>query len=699
MNLNDISTQCFILALFIRDDGERFLLGTGAYEFKESQLHFAANTMANDVVEVQGNDGYMLAGQVRRPNTQVFDGYIGDASITKAEVEGYRRQFFAFFQKNHFYTVIYIFPNGSAIQRRRGFIVDCGEVKELYQLFPEYHIGMNFEDVNYYKYNEDSDGHEIYGKSAIVGLSTDMVGGLVWEDMVVDTQTKTGVNITFNGSFADEFVGLKMLGDTTQQTYTGKNKFDDTTATDTQYGLTVSGDTNGFTINGTIGTSEGRIFIGEATLPAGTYTVMLEYLSGLGESKGWLYTTKTGWARPTTTEMVVSSSSPRLNTTFTLTEQATIYYGFYAVAGRSYTDFKARMSIVSGSTADFDYEPYVGGTYSPNPDYPQEVNVVSGTQTITVSDGGSNSETYTLALGSIELCKIGTYQDYIYKSGDDWFVHKEIKKRNLTDYKDLAWWVSGTHVVKINWATLGDSDFVKPNNIDTAGFMISNYFTNTTSRNLYDGTVAVGCGIGNDGLYFSNNDWSVNDFKTFITNNTVYIYNVLATATDTQITDSTLVGQLDAVVSGGSYNGNTIISVSGDLASPLEVQAKCGSGGGVEWDSDGAVWEDGGGGLTTVSVDSIENVYPVWKVVGPTNNPTLENTTTGTTISYNGNVANGQTLVVDMLNETAKLNGTSVIGNISGSWMSFAPGNNRVSYTATNSTAPDSTIEWQEIVG
>lgn len=303
MNLDEIEKQGFILALFIRDDGQRFLLGTGAYEFKEDQLHFAANTMTNDVVEIQGNDGYMLAGQVRRPTTQVFDGYIGDASVNRPEVETYRRDFFAFFLKNHFYTVVYIFPNGSAIQRRRGFIVDCGEVKELYQIFPEYHIGMNFEDVNYYKYSEDSDGHEIYGKSATVGLSLDGYGGLIWD----------------------------------------------------------------------------------------------EY--------------------------------------------------------------------------------------------------------------------------------------------------------------------------------------------------------------------------------------------------------------------------------------------------------------GVVWDSYGAEWEEGGGGVTTVSVDSIENVYPVWKVVGPTNNPTLENITTGTTISYSGNVAVGQTLVVDMLNETAKLNGTSVIGNISGKWLEFAPGNNRVSYTATNSTAPSSTIEWQEIVG
>ena len=66
MELADITTKCYILTLFIRDDGERFLLGSGAYEFKQNQLHFITNTVQSDLVEVQGNDGVLLAGQVRR---------------------------------------------------------------------------------------------------------------------------------------------------------------------------------------------------------------------------------------------------------------------------------------------------------------------------------------------------------------------------------------------------------------------------------------------------------------------------------------------------------------------------------------------------------------------------------------------------------------------------------------------------------
>lgn len=182
MSVKGVTEKCWILALFVRDDGERLLLGGGAYEFKEGQQHFVANSMQNDVVEVQGNDGVLVAGQVRRASTQSFDGFIGDATVPGSDVELYREQFVAFFAKNHFFTVIYIFPNGTAIKRRQGFIVDAPEVQELRQIHPEYHVALNFEDVNYYRYLEDADGQEIYGQMASLWLYNASGGGLVWDE-------------------------------------------------------------------------------------------------------------------------------------------------------------------------------------------------------------------------------------------------------------------------------------------------------------------------------------------------------------------------------------------------------------------------------------------------------------------------------------------------------------------------------------
>lgn len=179
--ITSVTPACWILALFVRDDNERFLLGSGAYEFKEKQQHFNANSIENDIVEIQGNDGALIAGQVRRASTQTFEGFVGDATTTKAQVETYRRSFLSFFAKKHFYTVIYVFADGTAIQRKRGFLVDAPEVKEIWQKFPEYHVGLNFEDVNYYQYDEDEQGQEIYGKTATVTPSGVQSGGEVWD--------------------------------------------------------------------------------------------------------------------------------------------------------------------------------------------------------------------------------------------------------------------------------------------------------------------------------------------------------------------------------------------------------------------------------------------------------------------------------------------------------------------------------------
>ena len=180
MSVN-ITSKAWILALFIRDDGERFVLGKGAFEFKDSQQHFVANNYVNDVVDVQGNDGQLLAGQVRRAASQPFNGYVGDFGTTKTQTEIYRRNFFSFFQKNHFYTVVYVFENGDAIKRQRGYITEAPEVQEIDQKSPEYHVALNFEDVNYYPYSEDADGQEIMADSVDVEVSGIGQGGLIWD--------------------------------------------------------------------------------------------------------------------------------------------------------------------------------------------------------------------------------------------------------------------------------------------------------------------------------------------------------------------------------------------------------------------------------------------------------------------------------------------------------------------------------------
>ena len=179
MNLADITSKGWILALFVRDDDERLLLGDGWFDFTQSLQHFQPNTIANDIVELQGTDGQLLAGQVRRAGAQTFNGYIGDNTVSQTEIENKRKEFLSFFSTKHFFKVIYVFADGSAIARKRGYLVEAPSVPEMWQKFPSYNVALNFEDVNYYEYAEDADGNEIFANSAEINLVSVLSGGLI----------------------------------------------------------------------------------------------------------------------------------------------------------------------------------------------------------------------------------------------------------------------------------------------------------------------------------------------------------------------------------------------------------------------------------------------------------------------------------------------------------------------------------------
>lgn len=384
MAISGVNPKCFILALFVRDDGARFLLGDDPFEFKDNQLHFQQNTMANDVVEVQGNDGYLLAGQVRRPGTQVFDGYVCNGTNSKEEVEVKRRAFLQFFRRSHFYKVIYVFPNGTAIQRKQGFLVDDPTVQELYQQYPAYHVALNFEDVNYYTYEEDDQGHEIYAKEAIVPLARGgATGGLIWDNYGIVWEDPWSLPLSISGKqfqilnnagAVAPIENAQLQGDTYQQTYSGKNLYQSIGATSNGItGMLLADGT--LQINGTA-TSNSSNFTAHASisLPAGTYTFSLTKAapfrilmrSNLGQNH-WVIE-----AGQTSVTQTVTSGITEL-----------WVWGYNLTSGNSY-NLDIGFQLEEGSSAT-SFEPYVGGIPAPSPDYPQAVQTVTGEQTVQVT--------------------------------------------------------------------------------------------------------------------------------------------------------------------------------------------------------------------------------------------------------------------------------------------------------------------------
>lgn len=179
---------------------------------------------------------------------------------------------------------------------------------------------------------------------------------------------------------------------------------------------------------------------------------------------------------------------------------------------------------------------------TPTPDSPVSVQTVAGTQVVSIADG-TNTQNFTVDLGSIELCKIGTYQDYIYKSGDDWYVHKAVGKKEILSVNSIY---SSAGVGYIG-AQVNVTEMLS--NSRTNGY--SNRFTPINSPSGAT-TEGITFGAGNKTIYIVLKDSRMEsstgaNWNAWLASNNTIVYYPLATPTDTQITDNTLIGQLNDV--------------------------------------------------------------------------------------------------------------------------------------------------------
>lgn len=187
---------------------------------------------------------------------------------------------------------------------------------------------------------------------------------------------------------------------------------------------------------------------------------------------------------------------------------------------------------------------------------------------------GASASAYE-AYSALELCKIGDYQDYIYKDGTDWKIHKAIGKiveNGSQDWYRLSTAISGKYMLDTDIAGMlpSTSQAVAP-------LVFCSHFTPKSFNDLHDNcTIGIsGRQTGRDGVYiFDNVHNDASSFKTWLQTNPMAIYYVLATATDTTITEPTLIAQLEAILAGGTQAGaNTItLTPSAGATGTLEVE-------------------------------------------------------------------------------------------------------------------------------
>ena len=191
---------------------------------------------------------------------------------------------------------------------------------------------------------------------------------------------------------------------------------------------------------------------------------------------------------------------------------------------------------------------------------------------------GSTATSYAAYFAPIELCKIGDYQDSIYKSSGKWYVRKETGKRTYTA-GDITIAASDTYS-NVRYAQFPKGADNKQYGNYTYGDII-NFFTHGINMG------AVPAGGWNsyisDGLIYNSamqdNYWCSFSKSTVLATmqeklNGMVAYYVLATPTDTEITNAALIAQLEVILAGGTQAGaNTIaLTPSAGATGTLEVE-------------------------------------------------------------------------------------------------------------------------------
>lgn len=376
------------------------------------------------------------------------------------------------------------------------------------------------------------------------------------------------------------------------------------------------------------------VMLGECGLVNGESYVLSTNKSASGlEVRVELYNNNT-WIRSLVT------SATQTAVTYDLSGGNRIRFGIFVTNGTSIdiTDYKIQLENNNTKT---DYVPYTNQKY--------EVDLPVG----------------------LELCKIGTYQDYLYKDNGKWYKHSEIRKVVLNGGED-------------GWIALGMANCVgyyrafanvlMPSSAGIVGNGITNYFSIASPSSNW--TTPVGtpsfC-INNTGnnIRFSFGE-TTNDlagFKTWLSTHNTTLYYVLATPIETEITDTNLIEQLDNLSNAMSYDGTTNIGqVNNDK--PFIISA-------------GAVQS----GTNEITINNIGNVYskPLIALEGSGNvDIYLDDTQI-----LKANVESKMNIDIAQLEaynpDTMTLLNRQVIGNYNS--MTFQPGNNKLTINGSLSKA------------
>ena len=183
-------------------------------------------------------------------------------------------------------------------------------------------------------------------------------------------------------------------------------------------------------------------------------------------------------------------------------------------------------------------------------------------------------QAYPINLGSLELCKISTYQDYLYKSGGNWYKKAYIGKVVLNGSENWSAFASVNYEYQLALFPGNSSDTPNQYFASICDKYINNNTTGANLLNYQYSHFSTDAGYGKYRFVrFRNNGiTTLENWKTELGTNNLTLYVPLAIPTDVQITDTTLIGQLNDLYYAKSYEKKTNIIAEGNLPIELEVE-------------------------------------------------------------------------------------------------------------------------------
>lgn len=528
----------------------------------------------------------------------------------------------------------------------------------------EYEVNLG---KNLFNYDNASQGY-LGGSGQVVSNSTAMTSEYIEVDS--NTAYTASANTTYRYIGIGEYAANK---DYIQKTQENTNSFTITTSATTKY-IRVFYNQSTNVDKQTLIDTQAQIELGS------TATTYAPYISHFGKNmlnpttfvKGRVDNGNIGYA-----DNVTSLTSTATSVTFTTNanyrgiasalipvQPSTSYIDSWGASGTvgKYIDFyDSSKNWISRATAT----PYS----TPSNCYYIRVSYqLSNAGTATVSqpqlEAGSTATAFEPFIGGqLDLCKIGTYQDYIYKDGGDWYLHKATGKAVLDG--SGTWYRQATSG-GVNYRFSVIVSDIKQAVTGVVGYSdkLIPVTTDTYSQDGISGTSsAQRISIRYDSIF---GQMTIAELQAWLADNPITAYYVLATPTDIQITNSSLIAQLEALVTDAhAYkNTTTLVSTSENMPHIMSVE--------VAKNNDATITNSGN---TTAK--------PVMTVYG---SGTVGIYLNGNQI-FNVNIGNNQYITIDTANMEAYKDTTDNLMNrlVDGDYSNFVlqTGENQISFSGS----------------